>query len=642
LSKIKTRVVETAHGGRHFFFTAPDDVLATTSVTNMFGPGVDFKGNIGQVVDAGSQLTPVPAEGEGGGVYTLLQRVPLDQIPMLPEPLAEAVRAHRTRSEAQKASALALRGSVQPKATRPEVCCRTLAVDAVEAILGGLDELCDLAKEDKTDLSDALGIPGAAVGWDTGPLHSASRLTEIAEWPWSDYTPEQAQADFLEHAPEIDGGTYKGAELKWADGHERAQTWGIGERHRYKAHGGPKPDWLDEKYPASVLRDPATGNPIRSEAAVQRGLRLLSSGRQSEERNQHQRNVSAEVERKRVSQEANRQFAEEAADLSSWDPIDLTAALDAGPVMPDVGKRSDEAGVFYSGKLNVVFGESEGGKTWLALHVAQQVMEDDESPGEVVFLDYEDDERSVTQRLLTIGVERQTILRSFHYLAPEGPFTDAAFEQCRARFARARLVVIDATTEALAAGGLDSNSDTDIAAFYNRYPKRIAALGPAVVVIDHVTKSVEGRGQQIGSQMKKAGVDGVSYGVEPIEPFTKGQRGASMVVIGKDKQGGIREHGVFGGEGKPARFGLFTMTEFGTTRLAETKAAESKESTAVKKHAELTEAIRQYPGEIPGVRVMCAWLRDDRGMTFSNADAQAIVRSVKSERAASAGDSTDV
>ncbi len=70
--------------------------------------------------------------------------------------------------------------------------------------------------------------------------------------------------------------------------------------------------------------------------------------------------MSAEVRRLRVSQEAKKQLAEEAADLSSWDPIDLTDALDAGPVMPGVGKRSDGAGVFYSGKLNVVFGESEG------------------------------------------------------------------------------------------------------------------------------------------------------------------------------------------------------------------------------------------------------------------------------------------
>lgn len=309
------------------------------------------------------------------------------------------------------------------------------------------------------------------------------------------------------------------------------------------------------------------------------------------------------------------------------------ASFDAGPVLPDVGERSDGVGVFYSNKINVVFGESEGGKTWLALHAAQQVMEDG---GEVWFLDYEDDERAIVQRLLAIGVDRETIRQRFHYLNPEGRFTDKTYARLRDRLPRVRMVVVDATTEALAAEGLDSNSDVDIARFYNGYLKRIAALGPAVVLVDHVTKSVEGRTQQIGSQMKKAGIDGVSYSVEPMETFTKGHGGASMVCIGKDKQGGVRERGVFGGEGRQARFARFWMSEFGTTRLDPVPAAESKTDKAVKHAVELREAILQFcaehPGTAPSERAVFEWLRQERGLKFTATDARDILREIKAGR----------
>jgi len=59
-----------------------------------------------------------------------------------------------------------------------------------------------------------------------------------------------------------------------------AESWGIGERHRYEAHGGPKPDWLDEKYPVSVLTD-VHGNPhqIRGCGAARAALQRHAARR---------------------------------------------------------------------------------------------------------------------------------------------------------------------------------------------------------------------------------------------------------------------------------------------------------------------------------------------------------------------------
>ena len=106
-----------------------------------------------------------------------------------------------------------------------------------------------------------------------------------------------------------------------------------------------------------------------------------------------------------------------------------------------------------------------------------------------------------------------------------------------------------------------------------------------------------------------------------------------MVVVGKDKQGGVREHSVFGGEGRPPRFGLFTMSEFGTTRLAPVKAAESKVEKAARRGLEVKSAIRLLISGEPDIsaREVLRRLRDDDGLTFDDKDARAWLREVRAE-----------
>ena len=57
-----------------------------------------------------------------------------------------------------------------------------------------------------------------------------------------------------------------------------------------------------------------------------------------------------------------------------WQPINLTNVLsgDWRPPTPTVGRRSDNIGIFYPGKMDTISSESEAGKTWLALVAAFQ------------------------------------------------------------------------------------------------------------------------------------------------------------------------------------------------------------------------------------------------------------------------------
>ncbi|HEY4587798.1 MAG TPA: hypothetical protein VII86_01155, partial [Thermoanaerobaculia bacterium] len=77
-------------------------------------------------------------------------------------------------------------------------------------------------------------------------------------------------------------------------------------------------------------------------------------------------------------------------------------------------------------------------------------------------------------------------------------------------------------------------------------PRKLAeTTGAPVVLIDHVTKSVEGRGRfAIGAQAKMSTLGGVSYMLEVVQPLGRGVRGELLMWIGKDREGAIRPHQV--------------------------------------------------------------------------------------------------
>lgn len=240
---------------------------------------------------------------------------------------------------------------------------------------------------------------------------------------------------------------------------------------------------------------------------------------------------------------------EQRIDRSTWDHIaqeTLIAAL-AGEHTedePSMLGRSDGICLLYDGKIHFFAAEPEAGKSWLALHAcAEQI----DAGQHVFYLDFEGDPGSCARRLQALGLEQEKILERFHYSRPTtalGPADWALYAGLLGELSPS-VVVLDGLTEALSLHGLDMNSNADVAVLSNLILRPIANLGPALVILDHVTKDTTSRGRwAIGAQHKLAVVDGASYGLEVIRPIVRDGDGLVRVVVTKDRPGHVRRSAV--------------------------------------------------------------------------------------------------
>lgn len=258
----------------------------------------------------------------------------------------------------------------------------------------------------------------------------------------------------------------------------------------------------------------------------------------------------------------------------AWAQVDIGDCWDREQQLPAVGTWSDGHGIFYAGKINEVHGPSESGKTMLLLAVAAEEIR---AGHHVIMVDYEDDADAVTARMRWVfGLEREETEKHFHYFNPGRPFTDAAFE--RLNQIPATLCIIDAVTEAMSVSGFDGRNENEVAAWYAEFPKRLAAVGMAVVLVDHTSKN--NHEEALGSQHKKSAITGVSYTAKPVAPFTKGHRGELSIRVAKDKLGGIRPHADSTVDGQALRGSLVIDGTHGQTTVELNGVEESVQSAA--------------------------------------------------------------
>jgi hypothetical protein len=239
------------------------------------------------------------------------------------------------------------------------------------------------------------------------------------------------------------------------------------------------------------------------------------------------------------------------AERSSWAGVDWDQLLgadgepDPEPEQPTFLSRDDGVCLFYAGRVHDIHGEPESGKSFVALAaVAQTLTRDGGQP--VLYVDHESDPASVVARLRGLGVERAAIRAWLTYVRPEqSPYTSEAIVDWTSLLDRFYgLAIIDGVTEALVQYGAATKDNDTITSWFRRVPRRIADLtGAAVVVIDHVTKSVESRGRfAIGGQAKLAALDGASYLAEMTQPMGIGMRGEVTLRLAKDRPGTLRAH----------------------------------------------------------------------------------------------------
>lgn len=230
---------------------------------------------------------------------------------------------------------------------------------------------------------------------------------------------------------------------------------------------------------------------------------------------------------------------------SSWAPVDGTDYIDGTwePPTPTQLSRDDGTCLFYPGRINLLFGESEAGKGWVALHAIEQALARQDT---VLYIDFEDYPDTIYARLKLLGLNREQLAANqFAYIRPDHALDEPGRHALGNTVTHLNpdLVVLDGITGAMSLHQLDTNASTDVDRFYTLLGEPLARHGAAVVFIDHVTKSSENRGKgPIGSQHKRARVSGASYEISTIQPLAPGRAGKLRIRIDKDRLGAIRAH----------------------------------------------------------------------------------------------------
>ena len=224
---------------------------------------------------------------------------------------------------------------------------------------------------------------------------------------------------------------------------------------------------------------------------------------------------------------------------SSWIPKEIGEYQLEADVEPSMLKREDGHFILYPGKINAIFGESESGKTWVALEAVRQEL----IAGNTVFyIDFEDSARGILNRLNTLKTPTERF-KAFLYANPDSPHTPAISEALLASLSKYKpsLVVVDGVNAAMNLMGLDLEKNKDATEFSQKILRPLRMFGSGILTIDHVTKSKDTRGNYaIGAQAKRADIDGVAVSVAVEQPFGRGIDGALSLTVTKDRPGFVR------------------------------------------------------------------------------------------------------
>ena len=233
------------------------------------------------------------------------------------------------------------------------------------------------------------------------------------------------------------------------------------------------------------------------------------------------------------------------ADEPALPYADLTWAANGEvrpPTLPSIGQRNDGAHILYAGKINGIYGDPETAKTWFALHLATQVLN---NGGTVALIDIDHNgENDTVDRLRKLGVTNQLIgdPAHFRYYIPETPAEllatrDDIIEQ------HPTLCILDSIGELIPMLGLDGNSNDDISRGYRAMLTPLAQEHTAVLTIDHLAKAGKSdHGYAIGGIAKKRIINGAYYHAEALTIPAPGTIGKVRIMVTKDRPGGIREH----------------------------------------------------------------------------------------------------
>ena len=226
-----------------------------------------------------------------------------------------------------------------------------------------------------------------------------------------------------------------------------------------------------------------------------------------------------------------------------------------------------EPGVLLKAAVHVLFSGAGTGKSWFALWLALQAMKRQER---VLYLDYENGVRIVTERFAELGADPEKIDEYVTYFPEPGIIgTGAGKAEWEALLDHLEpdLILIDGWASSLAESDLDENEASDIE-IYNRAifaPAR--SRGATVVMFDHPGHDHE---RPRGSSRKKQAVD-VMWALNTFKKFDRNTVGATAMLRKKDREAWLPETVTFslGGsdEGFVFKKSAGTFEDFGDDGL---------------------------------------------------------------------------
>jgi len=207
---------------------------------------------------------------------------------------------------------------------------------------------------------------------------------------------------------------------------------------------------------------------------------------------------------------------------------------------PDVLPFSDDFCLFYSSSFNLIYGDTESGKTWLCLAAVASVLQDG-GTATIIDLDH-NGAPALIGNLIKLGVDTEVLQEPARFrLSEPGDRTDLVEVVQDQAVANPDVVVLDSLGEILPLFRANSNSADDFTAVHAEIIKPLTRDGASVLVVDHLAKNADSRNfGPTGTAAKLRAIDGIAVRVDAERQFTPGAGGTAKLQVQKDRYGGVR------------------------------------------------------------------------------------------------------
>lgn len=223
--------------------------------------------------------------------------------------------------------------------------------------------------------------------------------------------------------------------------------------------------------------------------------------------------------------------------------VDIATIIRNGASAPDrdILQFTPTSHLFYSGEFNLIYGDTESGKTWLCLTAVASTLNEG---GRAAIIDLDHNgANSIVNRLQMLGASDDLLMDQQSFRLAE-PVTELELKEVVADLTifKPEAVVIDSLGEVLPLFRASSNNADDFTLVHSNIIKPLARAEAAVLVVDHLPKSADSRQHgPTGTMAKTRAVGGLAVKVSAERAFKPGEGGSAKLELYKDRHGGVRK-----------------------------------------------------------------------------------------------------